>query len=219
MWDLDPGPEVAWKDVVAGAKGRARRVDGAEARVLGKDDGRARPPVVMPIKPTRDGSDLLKFSRAVLRGIERSDPQHYTTTFAKAGPERKILIDYLRNIEPTGQSALSHRGPTGATVSMPLSVAGVRRCARAVDALTSGARTTRHAFARCPIEEAWINTFVRVHLSNGSSISLRDRLLLVRDAALVRRLAGEHGGHISVPAPAFVTLEAPSAGPSRESGG
>ena len=36
-------------------------------------------------------------------------------------------------------------------------------------------------------------------------------VLLVRDAALVRRLAGEHGGHISVPAPALVTLEAASA--------
>jgi DNA primase len=39
-------------------------------------------------------SECLEFSRSVAEAIERTDPQRYTTTFAKAGRERKILIDY-----------------------------------------------------------------------------------------------------------------------------
>lgn len=53
--------------------------------------------VVMPVKPARDTTECLKFSRAVSDAIVGTNPQRYTTAFAKAGRERKILIDYLRN--------------------------------------------------------------------------------------------------------------------------
>ena len=53
--------------------------------------------------------------------IARTDPQLYTTTFAKLGRERKILIDYLRNNRTnTSIAAFSPRARAGATVSMPL---------------------------------------------------------------------------------------------------
>ncbi len=53
--------------------------------------------VVGPITPARDVAGCLEFSRGVSDAIARTDPQLYTTTFAKLGRERKILIDYLRN--------------------------------------------------------------------------------------------------------------------------
>ena len=76
--------------------------------------------VVVPIKPARDWSECLEFARAVSEAIERTDPI-YTTTFAKRGRERKILIDYLRNNRTnTSVCAFSPRARPGAMVSMPL---------------------------------------------------------------------------------------------------
>jgi DNA primase len=33
----------------------------------------------------------------VAQNVQKQDPRRYTTTHAKAGRERKILLDYLRN--------------------------------------------------------------------------------------------------------------------------
>jgi len=121
VWDLDPGPEVTWKQV-AKAAGLVR----AMLETLGltswvKTTGGRGLHVVVPIKPARGVAECLEFSRDVSEAIARTDPQLYTTTFAKAGRERKILIDYLRNNRTnTSICAFSPRARAGATVSMPL---------------------------------------------------------------------------------------------------
>jgi hypothetical protein len=68
----------------------------ARAHNVGKDPGGRGLHVVAPIKPSRHWSECLEFARAVSEAIERTGPL-YTTAFAKAGREQKILIDYLRN--------------------------------------------------------------------------------------------------------------------------
>ena len=121
VWDLDPGPAVTWKQVVKAA-GLVRAV----LKTLGltswvKTTGGRGLHVVVPIKPARDVSECLKFSRAVSEAIVRTDPRLYTTTFRKLGRERKILIDYLRNNRTnTSICAFSPRARPGAMVSMPL---------------------------------------------------------------------------------------------------
>jgi bifunctional non-homologous end joining protein LigD len=120
VWDLDPGPEVAWTQVVSAAK-----VVRDVLKTLGliswvKTTGGQGLHVVVPIKPVRDWSECLEFARDVSEAIERTDPI-YTTRFAKRGRERKILIDYLRNSRTnTSVCAFSPRARAGATVSMPL---------------------------------------------------------------------------------------------------
>jgi bifunctional non-homologous end joining protein LigD len=121
VWDLDPGPEVTWKQVVKAA-GLVRAV----LKTLGllswvKTTGGRGLHVVVPITPARSVAECLEFSRDVSAAIARTDPQLYTTTFAKIGRERRILIDYLRNNRTnTSIGAFSPRARAAATVSVPL---------------------------------------------------------------------------------------------------
>lgn len=121
VWDLDPGPQVAWKQVVTAAR-LVRDI----LKTLGlvawvKTTGGRGLHVVVPIKPARDWSECLDFSKAVSETIERADPRMYTTAFAKAGRERKILVDYLRNNRTnTSVCAFSPRARPGAIVSTPI---------------------------------------------------------------------------------------------------
>jgi bifunctional non-homologous end joining protein LigD len=77
--------------------------------------------VVVPLVPHADWPQCLEFSRALSERFEQAQPERYTTAFAKAGRERKILIDYLRNNRTnTSISAYSTRARQGAPVSVPL---------------------------------------------------------------------------------------------------
>ena len=121
VWDLDPGPEVSWPQVVEAAK-LVRDVL-ARVRLTSwvKTTGGRGLHVVVPLKPKRSVPECLDFSHAVSELIARTNPRTYTTAFAKAGRERKILIDYLRNNRTnTSVCAFSPRARPGAAVSMPL---------------------------------------------------------------------------------------------------
>ena len=121
VWDLDPGPLVTWKQI-----GQAARVVQGVLLTLGlrtwvKTTGGRGLHVVAPLTPVRPVAECLDFSRAVGEAIVRTQPSLYTTTFAKVGRERKILIDYLRNNRTnTSIAAFSPRARPGARVSMPI---------------------------------------------------------------------------------------------------
>jgi bifunctional non-homologous end joining protein LigD len=121
VWDLDPGPEITWARVV-----EAARLVRSVLKTLGlaswvKTTGGRGLHVVVPLKPKQTVSTCLEFSRGVSESIVQADPLTFTTKFAKAGRERKILIDYLRNNRTnTSVCAFSPRARAGATVSMPV---------------------------------------------------------------------------------------------------
>jgi bifunctional non-homologous end joining protein LigD len=76
--------------------------------------------VVAPLVPA-PWQDVLALARAVATTLARHDPGRFTTSFARAGRESKILLDYLRNNRTnTSVAAFSLRARRGATVSVPL---------------------------------------------------------------------------------------------------
>jgi bifunctional non-homologous end joining protein LigD len=121
VWDLDPGLDVTWKQVVAAALLVRDVLKTLGLASWAKTTGGRGLHVVVPLKPKRTVPECLDFSRALSEAIATMDPRLYTTAFAKAGRDRKILIDYLRNNRTnTSVCAFSPRARPGATVSMPL---------------------------------------------------------------------------------------------------
>jgi bifunctional non-homologous end joining protein LigD len=121
VWDLDPGPDVAWDTVIAAAR-ELRDVLlalGLESWV--KTTGGRGLHVVVPIESRHDWSECLLFARAFADVMVRSRPERYTTRYARQGRSQQILIDYLRNNRTnTSVAAFSSRARAGAPVSMPL---------------------------------------------------------------------------------------------------
>lgn len=121
IWDLDPGPDVTWAQVVAAARAVRAVLDILKLQSWIKTTGGRGLHIVVPIVPTRNWSECLAFARAVADVLVRADPERFTTSFAKQGRQSKILIDYLRNNRTnTSVAAFSTRARAEATVSMPL---------------------------------------------------------------------------------------------------
>ncbi|HEY6912994.1 MAG TPA: non-homologous end-joining DNA ligase [Myxococcales bacterium] len=120
--DLDPGPEVRWREVVAAARLLRSALEVLGLRSFVKTTGGMGLHVVAPISPERDWSECLLFARGLAEAVEREHPRGFTTRYAKAGREKKILVDYLRNNRTnTSIAAFSPRAREGAPVSVPLS--------------------------------------------------------------------------------------------------
>ncbi|MGH9362852.1 MAG: DNA ligase D, partial [Thermoanaerobaculia bacterium] len=77
--------------------------------------------VVVPVARRIGWDDFKAFSKAVVEGIVREEPNRYTSLIPKARRKGKILLDYLRNGRgATAIVAYSTRARPGATVSTPL---------------------------------------------------------------------------------------------------
>jgi len=120
--DLDPGPNVAWAAVVGAARAVRDLLHALDLESFVKTTGGKGIHVVVPIAPKEDWSVCLDFARAAAEALTRHEPVLFTTTFAKRGREKQILIDYMRNNRTnTSVAAFSTRARPGAPVSMPLS--------------------------------------------------------------------------------------------------
>jgi bifunctional non-homologous end joining protein LigD len=122
VFDLDPGPQVGWPAVIDAARLVRAALHELSLGSFVKTTGGRGLHVVVPLIPDAEWSECLAFSRALAEAIVRLDPRRYTTAFAKAGRERQILIDYLRNNRTnTSIAAYSTRARPRAPVSVPLS--------------------------------------------------------------------------------------------------
>jgi bifunctional non-homologous end joining protein LigD len=119
--DLDPGERLGWPAVVDGARVVKRLLEGLDLASFVKTTGGRGVHIVVPLTPKADWAECLAFARALAEALARREPDVFTADFRKAGRDRQILIDYLRNNRTnTSIAAFSTRARPEATVSVPI---------------------------------------------------------------------------------------------------
>jgi bifunctional non-homologous end joining protein LigD len=120
VFDIDPGEDVAWSQVVAAARDVRERLAAIDLESFVKLSGGKGLHVVLPV----DGADwetTKTFAQTVALAMAADAPQRYVTKMTKSLRRGKIFVDYLRNsLEQTSVAAYSTRARAGAPVSVPV---------------------------------------------------------------------------------------------------
>jgi bifunctional non-homologous end joining protein LigD len=120
VFDIDPGEDVAWRQVVAAARDVRERLAAIGLQSFVKLSGGRGLHVVLPI----DGADwetAKTFAQTVAFAMAADTPDRYVAKMTKLLRRGKIFVDYLRNsLEQTSVAAYSTRARTGAPVSAPV---------------------------------------------------------------------------------------------------
>lgn len=122
VMDLDPGPGVDWREVIAAAEETRERLIQAGLTPFVKTSGGKGLHIVCPLVPDAEWPEIKAFTKGIADAMASDSPERYVSTIAKSKRKGKILIDYLRNQRgATAVAPYSTRARPGAAVSMPLS--------------------------------------------------------------------------------------------------
>jgi bifunctional non-homologous end joining protein LigD len=121
VFDLDPDPGVAWKEVVAGARDVRDRLQEAGLASFVRLSGGKGLHVVVPIARGPGWDQVRDFSAAFAEAMTAHAPLRYVATMSKARRKDRIFIDWLRNGRgATSVCNWSLRAREGAPVAMPI---------------------------------------------------------------------------------------------------
>jgi len=119
--DLDPAPDVTWKQVVLTAKRIRMHLNEFKLKSFVKSTGGKGLHIVIPILPEYHWAEVKNFTHVFVSFIATQYPNEYVTQMSKSKRGGKIFIDYLRNVRgATAVAAYSTRARENASVAVPL---------------------------------------------------------------------------------------------------
>ncbi|GAB3310830.1 DNA ligase D [Luteimonas notoginsengisoli] len=121
VFDLDPGPNVAWADVVDAARKIRGLLEQLGLASFVRTSGGKGLHVVLPLNPGCDWDVVKPFAHGFADAMAQTEPLKFVATATKKFRTGKIFIDYLRNGRgATSVASFSLRARDGAPVAMPL---------------------------------------------------------------------------------------------------
>jgi bifunctional non-homologous end joining protein LigD len=122
IFDLDPGEDVAWADVIDSAKEvRARLASDFGLESFVKTTGGKGLHVVAPLAPSIGWAPAKALCKRLADAMAADSPAKFLAQMSKSARKGRIFVDYLRNTRgATAVAAYSTRARPGAAVSTPL---------------------------------------------------------------------------------------------------
>ncbi|MEX2673124.1 MAG: DNA ligase D [Phycisphaeraceae bacterium] len=121
VFDLDPGPDVSWEQVIEAAVLVRDSLEQIDLQSFVQTTGGKGLHVIAPIRRTLSWDSAKQLTHAIASAIASGNPKQYVAVMTKAKRQGRVFVDYLRNSRgATAVASYSTRARTGAPVATPL---------------------------------------------------------------------------------------------------
>jgi bifunctional non-homologous end joining protein LigD len=121
VFDLDPAPDVAWKQVIDAARNVRALLSRLKLKSFAKLTGGKGIHLHVPIAPRYSWTQVKNFCETVAHRLEQDFPELFTASASKAKRGGKIYLDFRRNQRGAHYIApFSPRARTGAAIAAPI---------------------------------------------------------------------------------------------------